>query len=239
MKPRTKSPAKSVTNVVQFNPLDKKNLGASVADALLGSDVHPLNEVAAFNGAGIYALYYVGDFKAYGPVSERNREGRFQAPIYVGKAVPEGSRQGIVIATQDETSALRSRLRQHANSIKAVEAHAAETGQNNLKVQDFFCRYLVVDDVWIPLAESMLVAMFTPVWNQFLDGFGNNTPGKGRHEGVRPRWDTLHPGRKWAFKHPERSESVADIKRDVLNHLNSVCFPLADSTPSVVGQQVP
>lgn len=70
-----------------FNPLDKRHLGASVANALLESDVHPLPP-EPFIGAGVYALYYVGDFPAYEVLAEVNRNGQFACPIYVGKAVP-------------------------------------------------------------------------------------------------------------------------------------------------------
>ncbi len=42
----------------------------------------------SLDGAGIYAIYYVGDFPSYAPVAERNHDGRFEAPIYVGKAIP-------------------------------------------------------------------------------------------------------------------------------------------------------
>jgi hypothetical protein len=58
----------------------------------------------------------------------------------------------------------------------------------------------VVDDVWIPLGESLLIQRHRPIWNSLIDGFGNHTPGKGRFEGARPAWDTLHPGRHWAEK---------------------------------------
>ena len=48
--------------VVPFNPLDKKNLGASVAEALVTSTSYALGEVPPFSGVGIYAIYYCGDF---------------------------------------------------------------------------------------------------------------------------------------------------------------------------------
>ncbi|PLC07560.1 restriction endonuclease [Variovorax sp. RO1] len=192
---------------------------------MLLSPVHPLGEVAKFAGAGIYAIYYVGDFPAYEPIAIRNRDGKFDAPLYVGKAVPEGSRQGKNITSQDETTALRSRLSEHAASIRAVQREATDGVAPSLKLEDFFCRYLIVDDVWIPLGESLLVAKFNPLWNQFLDGFGNHTPGSGREKGVRPRWDTLHPGRLWAKRLPPRQESSDEILRDVANHLRSVSFP--------------
>ena len=57
-------------NVIPYNPLDKKNLGASVAEALLERGTVPLGDVVAgkFDGAGIYVLYYTGSFAPYEPL---------------------------------------------------------------------------------------------------------------------------------------------------------------------------
>ena len=41
-----------------FNPLDKRNLGNSVVEALIDSPERPLNEASLFPGAGVYAIYY-------------------------------------------------------------------------------------------------------------------------------------------------------------------------------------
>lgn len=38
--------------VIPFNPLDKQNLGASVAEALLSKDAHPLEELTSFREQG-------------------------------------------------------------------------------------------------------------------------------------------------------------------------------------------
>lgn len=64
--------------VIPFNPLDKQNLGASVAEALLSKDAHPLEELTSFQGAGIYAIYYTGDHPAYRQLAELNRDGQFR-----------------------------------------------------------------------------------------------------------------------------------------------------------------
>jgi len=88
-------------------------------------------------------------------------------------------------------TALFSRLEDHRKSVEAAA---------NLSIHDFHCRYLVVDDIWIPLGESLLIDFFNPIWNSEVDGFGNHDPGKGRHLGAKPSWDTLHPGRGWAEK---------------------------------------
>lgn len=59
-----------------FNPLDKRHLGASVANALLESDIYPLPP-EPFVGAGVYALYYVGDFPAYEALADVNRNNQY------------------------------------------------------------------------------------------------------------------------------------------------------------------
>ncbi len=46
-----------MSQVVPFNPLDKKNLAASVADALLRSETYSLSNLPAIVGAGVYAIY--------------------------------------------------------------------------------------------------------------------------------------------------------------------------------------
>ena len=174
-----------------FNPLDKKNLGESVADALLERDVDPLPPDEPFIGAGIYALYYRGDFPLYRKISERNRQGTYLWPIYVGKAVPPGARKGGYGLGADPGQALFKRLTEHAGSVEQAE---------NLSLDHFRCRFLVVDDLWIPLAESLLIEMYCPVWNQKIDGFGNHDPGQGRYNQQRSPWDAIHPGRPWASK---------------------------------------
>jgi hypothetical protein len=134
----------------------------------------------------------------------------------VGKAVPDGARKGTLLAEPLGSSALSRRLREHADSISATA---------NLRLEDFSVRYLVVDDIWIPLGESLMIAKFSPLWNQLVDGFGNHDPGAGRHAGMRPRWDVLHPGRTWALKCKDRPESAAHIQREVRNYLDSYTAP--------------
>ncbi|WP_080408403.1 Eco29kI family restriction endonuclease [Burkholderia ubonensis] len=202
-------------NIIPFNPLDKKNLGASVAEAMLEQKPQPLGELKQFWGVGIYAIYYVGDFEPYKALADRNRKGAFHAPIYVGKAVPKGARKGGGIG-EIRSRALYDRLREHAESVALA---------NNLNIDDFFCRFLVVDDIWIPLGESLLIAKFSPLWNALVDGFGNHDPGSGRYQGYRPRWDVLHPGRAWAEKCRPREETQEQIVRDVQNYFASFPFP--------------
>lgn len=205
--------------IIPFNPLDKKNLGASVAEALLTGKVHPLGDLPEFRGAGIYAIYYAGDFAPYGEIARRNRDAK-HAPIYVGKAVPAGARKGgAAVGNGTVGKPLFNRLSEHAESIRAV---------SNVSIDDFTCRFLVVDDIWIPLGESLLIARYSPVWNSLIDGFGNHDPGSGRYNGMRPRWDVLHPGRAWAAKCRERLETSDEIVMDVETYLRNTIFPTSD-----------
>lgn len=203
-----------------YNPLDKVNLGKSVADALLEQPVHPLDAVAPFEGAGIYVLYYKGDFPAYAPIAAANAS-EAHWPIYIGKAIPSGGRKGASLTASARGKALYNRLADHRDSIRDVEA-----GSGNLKVSDFQARYLTVDDIWIPLGESLLIARFRPIWNIALDGFGNHDPGKGRYNGLRPLWDHLHPGRGWATKCAERVETLPEIEARLADYL--VAHPFED-----------
>ncbi|HAE03773.1 MAG TPA: restriction endonuclease [Rhodospirillaceae bacterium] len=198
-----------------FNPLDKKHLGESVADALLRGEPVRLDSLEPFKGAGIYAIYYAGDFPLYCPISDRNRNGQFQQPIYVGKAIPEGARRGGLGLGLDPGTALFKRLREHAQSIEQAD---------NLDLKAFYCRFLVVDDIWIPLGESLLIAKFAPLWNQWLDGFGNHDPGKGRYGQERSRWDVLHPGRSFAIKCADRQESIDQIFTEIEARLRDIYY---------------
>ena len=201
-----------------YNPLGKRNLGATVAEALLGRKPRGLKELKSFSGAGIYAIYYTGKFPAYQKLAEQNQGDSPVAPIYVGKAIPAGGRKGASSFTGTTTRALFGRLKEHAESIGATE---------NLQVDDFLCRYLVVDDIWIPLGESLLIAKFAPVWNTLIDGFGNHDPGKGRYNGMRPKWDVLHEGRAWAERCQPRGETAPQIEREIKAHLNVLNAPMS------------
>lgn len=175
-----------------YNPLDKINIAKSIEAEVLARPTDPLSAVDHIAGAGVYVIYYTGDFPAYAPIAEGNRDDQFTRPIYIGKAIPKGGRKG-GLATDVSASgrALADRLRQHAASV----AEAA-----NLDLADFHVRHLVVDDIWIPLGENMLIETFKPVWNRAIDGFGNKDPGRRRSTQYKSPWDVLHPGRNFAVK---------------------------------------
>lgn len=85
----------------------------------------------------------------------------------MGEAVPEGSRKGGLLGDPKPTFKLHQRLREHERSLEQAA---------NLQLEDFHFRYLVVDDIWIPLGEALMIHTFAPVWNK-IDGFGIHTPG--------------------------------------------------------------
>lgn len=198
-----------------YNPLDKINLGKSVAEALLDQPVHPLGDIPSFEGAGIYAIYYKGDYPAYEPIREANAD-ELRWPIYIGKAIPSGSRRGSNLFSEAKGRWLHNRLGEHRESIALVERDSP----GNLRVEDFVAKFLIVDYIWIPLGEALLIATFKPLWNRVLDGFGNHDPGAGRYNGLRPLWDVLHPGRGWALKCKERPETAAEIEGRVASFLS-------------------
>lgn len=199
--------------ITPFNPLDKTNLGESVADALLQQSVGPLPPTDPFIGAGVYAIYYDGMYSLYKEIADLNSNGRHGWPIYVGKAVPAGARKGGYGLGADPGQALFKRLAEHASSIEQA---------NNLKIDDFQCRFLVVDDIWIPLAESLLIEMFSPLWNKKIDGFGNHDPGKGRYNQQRSPWDELHRGRPWANKLQPLASNLKSVREGATEYLTQV-----------------
>ncbi|HWY48253.1 MAG TPA: Eco29kI family restriction endonuclease [Bryobacteraceae bacterium] len=204
-----------------YNPLDKGNLGVSVREALLKRPVLPLLDLLVksknryankFLGAGIYAIYYTGDFPTYKSVADQNRENKFAAPIYVGKAVPEGARKGGLLDPAKGTDALFDRLKIHAQSIDEV---------SNIELKDFHFRYLVVDDIWIPLGETYMIEKFQPVWNKKIDGFGNKTPGERRKTQFTSLWDTVHPGRHYVgtLSLPPNPKTAEQILKEIQEYL--------------------
>jgi len=193
-----------------FNPLDILNLGKSVATAILEANPTSIDSVERFTGAGVYAIYYTGDFPAYSAIADANRDGKFELPIYVGKAVPSGVRRGVTLIT--DGTPLFSRINDHYKSIEAA---------TNLDASDFYVRWLVVESIWIPLGESVLIQHFAPVWNAVIDGFGNHDPGNGRYAGLNTKWDTLHPGRLWATKLRPRIDTEESISQEAIEYIRS------------------
>ena len=191
----------------EFDPLDYHTIMETVIAALLRKPLEPLPLPESFPGAGVYMIYYGGDFTPYRQISGT------ETPIYAGKAIPSGSRRGSVNTAQIERTSqpsLFNRLRDHWQSLEAAE---------NLELVDFQCRYLVVTQIWITIAESLLIEKFRPVWNSVVDGFGLHHPGRTRFTQKRSDWDTLHPGRSWA-PHMQPGKPVEEILDAILAHFS-------------------
>lgn len=144
---------------------------------------YQITNLPKFDGAGVYALF----MKSTSGTCYKNRLPAMH-PIYVGKAVPSGSRQGKHIKIG---SALRKRLQKHLSSIRQAE---------NLESSEFLCRFMILQGQaaeMISTIESYLIRQYNPLWNSHIDGFGINAPGAGRYKQLPSEWDTLHPGRSY------------------------------------------
>lgn len=193
-----------MTDVRSFDPLDYGSLSDSVAGALMDCALTPLESIEPFEGPGIYALFYCGGFPAYSSLVAVEKSAPGSHPIYIGKAAPStrmGNSDGLLPDNLTGRN-LYDRLRQHIKSIAQAD---------NLRVEDFSAKMLVLSYIWVPMAESAMIGKYKPVWNSCIDGFGNHDPGSGRIRGVCSRWDTLHPGRPWVGKFPPRKETQSDL----------------------------
>ncbi len=77
-----------------YNPLSKRNLAGSIVSKLLNQPAEMLPP-PRFPGVGIYLIYYTGSFGPHAKIAQANKSNRFAQPIYVGKAIPAGGRNGL------------------------------------------------------------------------------------------------------------------------------------------------
>jgi len=187
-----------------YDPLKLENLARSIEIKLLEMEPAHISGLHPMFGAGIYAIYYVGDHELYKPIAD----GR-TTPIYVGKAVYPGGRKGLA-AREDDLAPLWKRIDEHRVSLACA---------GDLDVDDFRVRYLVAVDFFVSLAEQLMIRQFRPVWNTLVDGFGNHAPGGNRADGARPPWDELHPGRPWSTpeRMPKPSKQSAERSSELIH----------------------
>ncbi len=167
-----------------LDPSDPYTVGTVIATALLQQRRAPLGSVERFYGSGVYAIYYLGEFPTYASVAAT------ETPLYVGKADPADHSAETPEAQGERLS---GRLRDHKRSVRNAE---------NLNIEDFECRYLVVKSAWQGTAETYLIERFKPVWNNEIGicfGFGKHGDSSSTRKNTRSPWDTLHPGRPWAM----------------------------------------
>lgn len=188
-----------------FDPTDPNTSGRVVALTLVAQTKHPLAKIPEFYGAGVYAIYYRGDYEPYASLKGMDH------PIYVGKADPDN--QSAKDAVSQGTK-LSGRLNEHAGSIRK----AATT----LDINDFDCRFLIVQTGFQKSAEDYLINFFKPIWNsetKICFGLGKHGDSSETRVNKRSPWDTLHPGRKWADATTENQKSAETIIEQIGAHL--------------------
>lgn len=189
-----------------FDPSDTRMFGQFAALALVAQQREPLSQVPSTFGGGVYALYYIGSFSPYAPISTS------ETPIYVGKAQPRRGAQTV----REQGPAITARLAEHAKSIALA--------QSTLDVNEFECRRLVVAPGWEMAAEAALMALFRPLWNYQhgpVHGLGKHGDKAETRGNKRSPWDTLHPGRKWAGKTIHDQKPAAQILADISAHFDA------------------
>ena len=181
-------------DIKPFNPLDTEHISTIIVNAFNSQPFREFPPVDKFNGAGVYGLWTEHtDLEYYHDTSK---------PIYIGKA-ENGSRKGV---TGNKKLKLWNRLQEHNNSITAAI---------NLDPGKFKCKFLVLEDFWIPTTETRLIEYYRPTWNIHCDGFG--TRYTGIHRGYKGKWDILHPGREYH----ESVREPKDNKEQILKRMNN------------------
>ncbi len=188
-----------------FDPTDPNTAGRVVALTLVAQARHPLAAIPEFYGAGVYAIYYRGDFAPYAPLAGTDH------PIYVGKADPDN--QAAKDAVSQGTK-LSGRLNEHAKSIRKATT--------TLSIDDFECRFLIVQTGFQKSAEDYLINFFKPIWNsetKICFGLGKHGDSSETRGNKRSPWDTMHPGREWADASTENQKAPELILSQIAGHL--------------------
>jgi hypothetical protein len=194
-------------HAIAYNPLDLNHLAESTKVEFEKQPLIKLAGIKPFQGAGVYALYYEGNFPDYKPISTANKEKRGTRAIYVGEAGRQGKRKGIDLEGTSGTSAIYERLSDH--HTKSIEA------TTNLSIEDFWIRYLPIQSLFVPLCEALLIETHRPLWNRLVDGFGNKHMGGARIDELTGQqitpWDLLHPGRENRARRPNKRFPTVEV----------------------------
>jgi hypothetical protein len=195
-------PVRQPTSI--FDPSNPKVVGRFVSLALVAQVRHPLAEIPRTYGAGVYAIYYEGQFPLYQPISAT------ETPIYVGQAAPLLSNAR---TPKEQGARLCARLADHQKNIRKAES--------TLRLDDFQFRSLVVQSGWETAAEDYLIHLFHPIWNSETDilyGLGKHGDDPLTRANKRSPWDTLHPGRGWAAGSVADAKSAHQIADELQDH---------------------
>jgi len=188
-----------------FDPTDPNTAGRVVALTLVAQHRHSLAHIPDFYGAGVYAIYYKGDFAPYEMLKGKEH------PIYVGKADPDNPAAKDAIK---QGTKLSTRLREHANNIRKAST--------TLRIEDFECRFLIVQTGFQKSAEDYLINFFKPIWNsetKICFGLGKHGDSSDTRGNKRSPWDTMHPGRAWANSTTENQKAPELILEQINAHL--------------------
>lgn len=196
-------------NIKKPNPMKQHtfSLGSEEAEQILkpavnfflNSPLIKITDLEPFFGVGVYGIYLTPSAHTYYKKINANN------PIYIGKAVPSGSRQG---RSSNIGKQLYTRLSEHKRSISVTD----------IKQQEVSVRFVVMDGFATELIqplESQLIKRSLPLWNSHIDGFGNHDPGSGRRNQQPSEWDTLHPGRAWANKLTGQPRDIQQIIKKI------------------------
>jgi len=171
------------------------------ARRLLNVGPFPLHEppVRPFQGIGVYALFYHGDFDLYQPL----RSPGSTCPIYIGKA-------------DGRADALHDRIYyQHGGRSLT---------QTGLGPENFTARFLILPHTLLDI-ERALHDLFNPLWNVGHFGFGSRHHNLDNRRNGNERaslWDTLHPGRTGAGRNPrDLNAARAEVERLIPNCLRA------------------
>lgn len=205
-----------------FEPSNPNVAGRIAGIAMIAQTRKSLALVEKFYGAGVYAIYYNGPFEAYRSISRKEH------PIYVGKADPADPTSKTAVEQGDR---LANRLNDHRRNIAKA--------RSTLRLEDFEYRALVVQTGYQKAAEDYLIHLFSPIWNSetgICYGLGKHGDDPGTRANLRSPWDTLHPGRDWAYRDHRMKDahSAKQIIEDISQHL--VDFPPFESIDEILDQ---
>ena len=175
--------ADQVVDPQTFHSQDFERIINEAIEFLEHSPLHILPITEKFKWSGVYCLYYEGPFDLYSGYSFDNPR-----PIYIGKSVPPGWQKARAKVSKVNYQLFR-RLNDHCKSIELAE---------NLNLDDFRCRYMILEPSLISTVESAMINKHKSLWNCFLTGFGNHDQGRSRRGQKKPAWDHLHSGRVWS-----------------------------------------
>lgn len=190
-----------------FDPSAPNTAGRVVALTLVAQTRHPLSAIPDFYGAGVYAIYYRGTMSAYQALANTDH------PIYVGQAAPDDPAAKDAVGQGTKLSA---RLKEHARNISKATT--------TLDIEDFDCRFLIVQSGFQTSAENYLINFFKPIWNsetKVCFGLGKHGDNSSTRANKRSPWDTLHPGRGWADSTTSDQKTYNQIIDQIEKHFEA------------------